>query len=122
MGRNSGRVPGLEEVVRRYASLLIFLVLSHAGVVAAADQPDTTSRIDQVVAEYSAADHPGAAVSVIRDGEVVFSSAQPPGPLQQVSHLSQVSFLLYEITRGRSKRKFPYYRRVARRSEILVNC
>jgi CubicO group peptidase (beta-lactamase class C family) len=63
----------VEEAMRRHVSLLIALVPIFSAVVAVADQPDVASRIDQVFAEYSAAGSPGACVSVIRDGEVVFS-------------------------------------------------
>jgi CubicO group peptidase (beta-lactamase class C family) len=64
---------GLEEIMRRRVSLPIAVVVIFSGVVVAADQADVASRIDQAFAEYSAAGSPGVAVSVIRDGGVLFS-------------------------------------------------
>lgn len=57
----------------RPAFLLITVILVFSGAIAAGDEPDVASQIDEIFASFSESGSPGAAVSVIHDGEVVFS-------------------------------------------------
>lgn len=59
--------------MHRHVSLLIVLILGLTGALAGTDPPDVESKIDPIFAWCSEPGLPGAAVSVIRDGEVVFS-------------------------------------------------
>jgi len=59
--------------MHRHVSLLIVLILGLTGALAGTELPDVESKIDPIFAWCSEPGLPGAAVSVIRDGEVVFS-------------------------------------------------
>ena len=86
--------------MRRRVSLLIAVVVIFSGVVVAEDQADVASRIDQVFAQYSAAGSPGVAVSVIRDGGVVFSKGDGMANLElEVPITSKNVFYLGSVSK-----------------------
>jgi CubicO group peptidase (beta-lactamase class C family) len=82
--------------VHRTACLLVAIL---AALVAYAETPDHTARIDELFAEFTQPGSPGAAVSVIHEGEVIFSKGyglanlelQVPITPQSVFYLGSVS-------------------------------